>query len=71
MHEFTQAEEAFKRGYKEGFYAGRCDSVNSSAWGTGTNPHRPCLACGYRGAPTKFCPECGRAMANPVITLKQ
>lgn len=71
MDEFTQAEEAFKRGYKEGFYAGKRDSGNTSAWGTGTNPYRPCLACGYRGSPTKFCPECGRAMVNPVAVSEQ
>lgn len=71
MDPFTQTEEAFKKGYREGFYAGKCNSENTSAWGTGTDSYRPCLACGYRGSPTKFCPECGRAMVNPVAVSEQ
>ena len=65
MDEFTMTGEAYKKGHREGFYAGRMEFGYSSAWGSGKNGERPCLACGNKGVATKFCPECGAAMVNP------
>lgn len=64
MDIFTATEEAYKKGYRDGFYEGRLANGSTSAWGSGTNPRRPCLSCGYRAAPTRFCPNCGKAMEN-------
>ena len=58
-------KEFYNRGYNTGYYDGRCESKNRSAWGSGSGAKRPCIKCGYRSTPTKFCPECGRAMINP------
>lgn len=58
-------KEFYNRGYNAGYYDGKNESKNKSAWGSGIGSNRPCLECGHRAAPTKFCPECGRAMVNP------
>ena len=65
MDEFTMTEEAYKKGYRDGLYAGKMGTGDSSAWGSGPSLRRPCLSCGFRGEPTRFCPDCGKAMANP------
>lgn len=65
MDVYTATEEAYKKGYREGLYDGRTMFGASASWGSGTNPRRPCTECGYRTAPTKFCPNCGFAMKNP------
>lgn len=65
MDYYTATEESYKNGYKAGFYFGRLGGKETSAWGSGTGQQRPCMSCGYKAAPTRFCPECGRVMANP------
>lgn len=65
MDNYAAAEQAYKNGHIAGYHAGKLGSGMSASWGSGTNTGRPCSHCGYRGAPTKFCPECGYAMKNP------
>lgn len=64
MDYYAAVEESYKRGYRAGFFDGKMAGGESSYWSSGTNPRRPCMSCGYRAAPTKFCPNCGKAMKN-------
>jgi hypothetical protein len=65
MDNYAAAEQSYNNGYRAGFYAGKMGAGMSASWGTGIGANRPCTRCGFRGAPSKFCPECGSAMKNP------
>lgn len=54
----------YDEGYLAGVYSGKIVTGNISAWGSGVDPMRPCMVCGYRATATMFCPNCGRAMVN-------
>lgn len=64
MDIYTATEEAYKKGFIEGYHSGRKESEHTSLWGFGNVEDRPCVKCGFRGRVSKFCPNCGAAMLN-------
>lgn len=64
MDFYAATEEAYKKGYREGYLAGKSASEHTSLWGFGNAGDRPCIKCGFRGKTSKYCPECGAAMMN-------
>lgn len=64
MDLYTATEEAYKKGFRNGYQAGKAAAGISSEWGTGKDGERSCLECGHKGSATRFCPDCGSFMKN-------